>query len=167
MRHYWRKAILKSRQDTTQADSFSFALVACDANSTLSMLSKSPQTKLGWFATHFAFLTTPFKRIGISGWKETGCNGEGVGVPVRDAQHSTDGFWTIDFSLQSFEIRGMAGAANRFVRVEVEPNTAAHAFCESAKIVAGMIVSFSGPVVVDEDGPFLEVHPDPDFKIRA
>jgi hypothetical protein len=166
-RHYWRKAVQQSRRGYLEAESAEQASTACDAAKTLSMLSKKPQDKLGWFATHFAFLTTPFKRLGISGWRETGCTAVGLGVPVRDAQHSTDGFWTIDFNLQSFDIGGSVAEAGRFVRVEVEPKTVAHEVCESTRIIAGMIVRFGGPVVVDADGPFLEVHPDENFKIQA
>ena len=166
-RHYWRKAIQKSRQGRFGAESFELAPTLCDGAKTLGMLSTKPQDKLGWFATHFAFFTTPFKRLGISGWKETGCTAVALGIPVRDAQHSTDGFWTIDFKLQSFDVGEMTAGPDKFVRVEVEPNTEAHRACEGTMVTAGMTVRFGGPVVIDEDGPFLEVHPDQDFKIQV
>jgi hypothetical protein len=166
-RHYWRKAIQQSRQGHFEQESAARVPTVCDAAKTLGMLSMKAQDKLGWFATHFAFLTTPFKRLGISGWKETGCTAAALRVPVRDAQHSTDGFWTIDFKLQSFDVGGTMAGTGRFVRVEVEPNTVAHGVCESTRIVAGMTVRFGGPVVVDEDGPFLEVHPDQDFQVQT
>jgi len=166
-RHYWRKAIEQSRQGRLEAIATERVPTVCDAAKTLSMLSTRPQDKLGWFATHFAFLTTPFKRLGISGWKETGCTTAALGVPVRDAQHSTDGFWTIDFKLRSFDVGGTIAEPDRFVRVEVEPGTVAHGICESTRIIAGMTVRFGGPVVVDEDGPFLEVHPDQDFQVQV
>lgn len=166
-RHYWRKAIQQSRQGHLEQESAERAPTVCDAAKTLGMLSTKAQDRLGWFATHFAFLTTPFKRLGISGWKETGCTAVALGVPVRDAQHSTDGFWTIDFNLQSFDVGGTTAGPDRFVRVEVEPETVAHGVCESTTIIAGMTVRFGGPVVVDEDGPFLEVHPEQDFQIQV
>ena len=166
-RHYWRKAILQPRQGQLEAESSARVPTICDAARTLGMLSTKAQDKLGWFATHFAFLTTPFKRLGISGWKETGCTAVALGIPVRDAQHSTDGFWTIDFKLQSFDVGGTMAGPDRFVRVEVEPETRAHDVCEKTKIIADMAVRFGGPVVIDEDGPFLEVHPDQDFEIQV
>ena len=78
--------------------------VVGDAAGTVALLSREPQVALGWFSRFIAFLTTPFKRIGISGWRETGCAGEGGGSPVRDAQHSTDGFYTIDVALAALTV---------------------------------------------------------------
>ena len=78
IRHYWRKHLEEHEPARTRA-------VACDAAGTVALLSKEPQEALGWFSRFIAFLTTPFKRIGISGWRETGCGGEGSGRPVRDA----------------------------------------------------------------------------------
>jgi hypothetical protein len=133
------------------------------------MLSAAPQGELSWFDRTIAFLTTPFKFLGISGWKETGCEAEARGIPVRDAQHSTDGFWTIDVRLE--ELRIGTAAANldspKFIRLEVEPETKAHAVCAATAVREGMPLAFGGAVVVDTDGPFLEVHPEDDFRIVA
>jgi hypothetical protein len=133
------------------------------------MLSQQPQKALSWFDRAFAFLTTPFKFLGISGWKETGCDAEASGRPVRDAQHSTDGFWTIDVALASFSIGASApdSVPSKFIRVEVEPGTAAHSVCAARRITASTDIGFGGPVVVDTDGPFLEVHPDEDFRVLS
>ena len=54
----------------------------------------------------------------------------------------------------------------RYVRLEVEPDTNAHAVCASTPVTAGMGLDFGGAVVVDTDGPFLEVHPEDDFHIE-
>ena len=118
-KHYWRQALRRARPER-------FAAVVCDAAKTIGMLSPSPQKPLSWFDRFVAFLTTPFKFLGISGWKETGCSADAVGRPVRDAQHSTDGFWTIDVALAAFAIGGSAADPTppRFVRVEVEPQAA-------------------------------------------
>lgn len=164
-RHYWRRAIRMSRVDTLGIDALGPS--TCDAQRTLSMLSDEPQKRLGWFSRVIGFLTTPFKHVGISGWRETGCFARAVGVPVRDAQHSTDGFWTIDVSVRSFEIGEEVAPPGRFLRVEVEPGTNAHEVCESTKIAAGTVVQFGGAVVVDTDGPFLEIHPEDEFSIRV
>ena len=142
------------------------ALVRCDAGRTLAMLSVAPQPPLGWFSRTFASVFTPFKRLGISGWKQTGCTAVAVGLAVRDAQHSTDGFWTIDVALDSFAIDGQPAAGVRFIRIEVEPHTTAHDVCEAAAIRRGSVLHFGGRVLIDTDGQgFLEVHPDRDFTV--
>ncbi|HEY6221945.1 MAG TPA: hypothetical protein VIX13_05355 [Candidatus Eisenbacteria bacterium] len=157
IRHYWRKSLAPLR----------IAAPACDPAGTLAMLSREPQTALCLLARALAFLTTPFKRLGISGWRETGCDSEGHGTPVRGAQHSTDGFWTIDVRLSAFTTGGSPADlfAPGFLRLEIEPGTAAHAICAERAIGPGMELEFGGAVVVDEDGPFLEVHPDRQFGI--
>ena len=161
-KHYWRQALRRARPER-------FAAVVCDAAKTIGMLSPSPQKPLSWFDRFVAFLTTPFKFLGISGWKETGCSADAAGRPVRDAQHSTDGFWTIDVALAAFAIGGSEAEPTppRFVRVEVEPRTRAHAVCAAHRITPQTSLAFGGPVVIDTDGPFLEVHPDDDFRIEA
>ena len=160
VRHYWRRRLKQVAPE-------SIAPVVCDAAGTLGMLSKEPEPKLSCFDRSIAFLTTPFKRLGISGWKETGCDAVAAGRPVRDAQHSTDGFWTIDVRLDSFTIGAASqdpGRAN-YIRVEVEPDTAAHDVSAQTQIREGMPIAFGGAVVIDTDGPFLEVHPEEDFRI--
>ncbi len=163
IRHYWRRSLRRVKPEHFAATP------ACDAAGTIAMLSRQPQPPISWFGRFIAFLTTPFKFLGISGWKETGCAAEAVGLPVRDAQHSTDGFWTIDIALETFRIGAMAAdpAPLRFVRIEVEPDTAAHAVCASTPIGPLARLSFGGAVVIDTDGPFLEVHPEEDFRITA
>ena len=159
-KHYWRRQALDRRPGT-------LAPVACDGPGTLRMLSTKPQPPLSWFDRFIAFLTTPFKFLGISGWQETGCEAQARGRPVRDAQHSTDGFWTIDLRLEAFAI-GDASAdppGPMFVRLEVEPDTQAHAVCAATAVREGMELVFGGAVVVDTDGPFLEVHPEDNFRI--
>ena len=161
-RHYWRRRVRESRPER-------FAAAACDARATIGRLSRQPQPALSLFDRLIAFLTTPFKFLGISGWQETGCEAKASGRPVRDAQHSTDGFWTIDVALDAFAI-GEAPAdlsTPWYVRLEVEPDTKAHAVCAASPITEGMELAFGGAVVVDTDGPFLEVHPEEDFRIQT
>lgn len=160
VRHYWRKRV---REALPEMDA---AAPPCDAAGTLGMLSASPQPGLSWFDRAIAFLTTPFKRLGLSGWKETGCEGRGGGAPVRDAQHSTDGFWTIDVALDRFSIGPLPGDLSRprYLRLEIEPGTAAHEVCAASPPRSGTGISFGGAIVIDTDGPFLEIHPDRDFQ---
>jgi hypothetical protein len=159
-RHYWRHRLRQAAPERFEA-------LPCDAPGTIGMLSAQPQAALSCFGRAIAFLTTPFKRLGISGWKETGCDAVATGRPVRGAQHSTDGFWTIDVRLESFAIgaAGLDPGRERYLRLEVEPKTAAHEVCAANRVLAGALLSFGGAVVIDTDGPFLEVHPEEDFRI--
>ncbi len=161
IRHYWRRSIRRARPER-------FAVPPpCDAAATIDALSPRPQPPLSWFSRAVAFLTTPFKFLGVSGWKETGCSARALGRPVRGAQHSTDGFWTIDVELAAFAV-GPASAdlsVPRYLRLEVEPGTSAHAVCAAQAIGSRDELSFGGAVVVDTDGPFLEVHPEEDFRV--
>jgi hypothetical protein len=161
-KHYWRREVRDKRPER-------FAAPACDAQGTIAKLSTAPQGKLSWFDRFVAFLTTPFKFLGVSGWKETGCEAKARGRPVRDAQHSTDGFWTIDVALEAFAIAANPADLSkpRCVRLEVEPETRAHGVCAETPVLAGMEIDFGGAVVLDTDGPFLEVHPEDDFRIVA
>lgn len=158
IRHYWRKELQANAPISARA-------VACDAAGTVAMLSREPQEALGWFSRFVAFLTTPFKRLGVSGWKETGCAGEGSGRPVRDAQHSTDGFYTLDVAVEKLTIGSEAAPAGRYLRLEVEPGTRAHEVCAETPVAKGMLVTFGGALVIDTDGPFLEIHPDKEFGV--
>ena len=160
-RHLWYHA---GRRRTARTGRALLVPRSCDARRTMAMLSRAPQESLGWFSRWIAFLTTPFKFLGISGWTDTGCAARGSGCPVRDSQHSTDGFWTIDVELDSFVLgESRHEGERRFLRLEIEPGTRAHEVCSERRIPAGAALSFGGPVVVDTDGPFLELHPDNDF----
>jgi len=162
VRHYWRKQL--------SADSARpLAAPPCDAAAAIARLSLDAQPALSWFDRAIAFLTTPFKRLGISGWQETGCTASGRGVPVRDAQHSTDGFWTIDVALSEFAIGPLAAdpVQPHFLRLEIEPGTLAHRTCAALPLLVGMPLSFGGAIVIDTDADFLEIHPDEDFLIEG
>ena len=88
---------------------------------------------------------------------------------MRDAQFSTDGFWTIDVALSDFGIGARKADLSRplFLRLEVEPDTRAHAVCEAREVRKGDAVSFGGAIVIDRDADFLEIHPDADFAVSA
>ena len=167
-RHLWYHA---GKRRTARTGRALLVAHACDAPRTIAMLSREPQESVGWLSRWIAFLTTPFKFLGISGWTDTGCAARGSGSPVRDAQHSTDGFWTIDVELAEFWIGPRLATRDpildspRFLRLEIEPGTRAHEICERNPVAAGAAFSFGGPVVVDTDGPFLELHPDSDFAV--
>jgi hypothetical protein len=159
-KHYWRRRLREKRPEA-------LGRTVCNPLETIARLSGKPQGALTWFDRWIALLTTPFKFCGISGWTETGCEARAAGRPVRAAQHSTDGFWTIDVQLERFAIGPDPADLTepRYIRVEVEPGTTAHDICAATRVLAGMALAFGGAVVVDTDGPFLEVHPEMDFRI--
>ena len=160
VRHLWYH-----RQNRTGwRDAFA-AAAPCDPVRTIARLSAVPQPELGWFARAVAWFTTPFKFLGVSGWVDTGCAGSGSGRLVRDAQHSTDGFWTVDVALEEFAIAAFGAPPGRFLRLEFEPETGAHRVCSERRLSADERIRFGGPVVIDTDGPFLEMHPDGDFAV--
>lgn len=139
----------------------------CRAGRTVRLLSRRPEEKLDALDKVSAILTTPFKQAGVSGWKDTGCNAEGVGVAVREAQQSAPNFWTVDVRLAKLDIGGVAAPDDRYLRIEIWPKTRAHAVAESGRLRKGTRIAFSGPVVIDEDGPFLEVHPDEGLRVLS
>lgn len=136
-----------------------------DQNYVVQHLSTKEQKALNWFDEDIAFFTTPFKRLGISGWTHTGCSAGGKGRPVRPAQHSTDGFWTIDVEVISLAVASNHGTAQvirptgAYLRLEVEPGNSAHDVCAHRHPQHSDIVCFQGEVLIDRDGPFYEVHP--------
>src|SRR5262249_42442101 len=121
---------------------------------------------LSWFDRMIAIVSTLFKRAGISGWSPTGCVALARGAAVRDAQHSTDGFWTIDIRLSDLTIGDRSAPPDRFLRVEVEPGTAAHEVCARSRILEGARLEVGGEVVIDNaPPPFPEIHPDDQFEV--
>ncbi len=115
-----------------------------------------------------AFIATPFKEAGISSWVTTGCIGTATGSPVRSAQHSTDGFWTIDIKLDSLtatdrSVQGYSwplNAGNRYVRLEVEPinGSQSHAYCDSHPVFYKLMTA--GAIWIDNDQEtWPELHP--------
>ena len=137
-----------------------------DANYIVRHLSTKPNEALKDFDEWIAFLSTPCKRLGIQGWTETGCSAAGYGKPVRDAQWSTDQFFTIDVEVLTLAVASRKETVTmpkttepRYVRLEVEPGTRAHSVCVRDRPTANDTIGFKGVVLIDRDGPFYEVHP--------
>jgi LysM domain len=135
---------------------------SCNVQGTLSSLSVAPVATLGEIDEDIAPLTTMFKCLGIEGWLNTGCEAVGRGHPVREAQHSQDGFWTIDLALEDLQIQGQHANAGRFLRLEIRPNRPAHGVASQHLFTAADDICFGGPVLIDK-GKWLEVHPVADF----
>src|SRR5262249_43245712 len=113
-------------------------------------------------------ISTPLKRLGIQGWVDTGCNATATGVAIRDAANSTDQFWTIDLRLDKFTAGGASYVGPnppRFLRIEVEPGTAAHG---DAFVRKGQHVSVHGHVLVDthHGEQLIEIHPNDPMSIN-
>ena len=141
----------------------------CDPASVLAMLDSAPQPQLGWIARKLGAVTTPWKRRGISGWRQTYCMAEASGALVRDAQRSTDGFWTFDLHLTEIRIDSVSSwPACRFIRIEVEPRTYAETVVRADPPRRGDVLNVRGVVVIDTDRhQFLEIHPDSGLIIVA
>jgi LysM domain len=135
---------------------------SCDVVGTLASLSRAPVATLGEVDIDVAPLTTLFKCLGIEGWLDTGCEAVGSGRPVREAQLSNDGFWTIDVALDNFQIQGKPGDHGRYIRLEVRPNRPAHSITDHHLFTHDDHICFGGPVLIDK-GKWLEVHPIADF----
>lgn len=139
----------------------------CHAAHTLRRLLTKPQEGLDSVDIVTSVLTTPFKKLGLSGWKDTGCDATVVGVPVREAQASTGGHYTIDLRILKLEINGKESKPGRYLRIEILDGTKAKEVAARSKITPASKVSVGGPVVVDTDGPFLEIHPGSEFRVSS
>jgi hypothetical protein len=132
----------------------------CNGKWVIDRLGDHPEDKLDSFSKAVGMASTPLKNLGFGGWVNTGCQATAQGWAVRDAQYSTDGFWTIDVRLKEFIVGGRRLASNqqKFVRIEVEPNTPAHV---KAKVRANQLIKFSGRVLIDthHNEELIEVHP--------
>ncbi len=132
----------------------------------LNNLDRQPKDALTWIDEELAFFVTPvFKRFfHIESWNDTGYIADGRGRPVRDAQYSTDGFWTVDTQIEFIRIEGNVRWSRNpllyYIRLEVEPGTWAH---QSVRGQGGIrkneYIAFQGPVLWDHNMSFLEVHP--------
>jgi hypothetical protein len=133
----------------------------CNARWVLNHLGTRSEPSLSAFDRDSGFFTTPLKRLGFGGWVDTACFAVASGAPVRTAQHSTDGFWTIDIRLRSMTIRGQDAGSGRFVRIEVEPGTPAHRVVARRPPRRGEALLFQGRVLIDthHGEELIEVHP--------
>ena len=143
----------------------------CNADWVINHLGHQAEPKLGAAEVGPGIATTPIKRLGFGGWVDTGCRGQATGWAFRNAQWSTDKFWTIDMRVHSFVIssrelkRDLSG--KRFVRIEVEPGTPAH---RAANVRTNQFIRVEGIVLIDthHGEELIEIHPhDPIVATRA
>jgi len=122
-----------------------------------------PSRLLGAASTPAKYISSIFD--GYGAWEPTGCDGVGIGRPVREAQLSTDGLWTIDVAISDFDIQGTQAPPGRYIRLEVFPNTNAHDSIAGHTPTSADIIRFRGPMMWDKDTDsdhphgHMEVHP--------
>jgi hypothetical protein len=142
---------------------------SCNVPWLVSWFSTSKQGQLTWFDELTGFISTPFKKMDISGWTETGCKAVAQGYPVNRIGHSTDGLYTLDLKITSVSIEGTnePSLPGHFIRVEFEPHNRAHENVATAAQCLNpstdVLVQVGGVVKIDEDGPFLEIHPNDSY----
>lgn len=124
--------------------------------------------ELNWLDRNIAFLTTPLKHLGISGWDDLHHDACAHGKVVQST-HSNDGFQTIDliFSEEggSFTVKNANGVYENginvippcYMRVEIFPSVLEN-MLTSAIPGVGQWATICGKLMWDEDG-HLEIHP--------
>jgi hypothetical protein len=142
----------------------------CNPQEQLNRLMNVPKRTLGDGDRLAGLILTPAKYIssifdGIGAWEPTGCDAVGFGVPIRDAQISTDGLWTVDVQLLEFDIQGLKAGPGRFIRLEIIPGVPAHASASAHNPRPSDVIRFGGPMIWDKDSDsdhphgHMEVHP--------
>lgn len=142
----------------------------CDAPRQIARFMTVSKPRLKPIDRDSGFITTPLKYLstafdGPHAWERTGCSAVGFGYPVREAQHSTDGFYTIDVGITELWVGTFRVPAGRYVRLEVIPGTAAHRSLKDRRPQPWDLIRFSGPLVWDKDTDnchpdgHMEVHP--------
>ncbi len=118
------------------------------------LLRRDANRPLHWWQTKPAFLFTPFKRLGVSGWRDYCLSASFTGEVVQSI-HSTDGFQTVDFRIRRSAIENWA--EGKFIRVEIMPSV----HCPLAKSMKpGDRYTIKGELVWDCDAEgWLEIHP--------
>ena len=122
-----------------------------------------PSRLLGAATTPAKYLSSLFD--GYGAWELTGCDGVGIGRPIREGQISTDGLWTVDVAITDFDIQGVKSPPGRYIRLEIFPGVPAHDSVANHTPTAADVIRFRGPMVWDKDKdsdhPYghMEMHP--------
>jgi LysM repeat protein len=142
----------------------------CNPAEQIGRLMTVPKNTLGDGDRVAGYISTPAKYLsslfdGTSAWEPTGCNGVGIGKPIRRAEQSLDGLWTIDLELLYFETNGVKSPKKRYLRLEVMPGVDANRSASEHPPVPSDVIGFGGPMMWDKDTdgdhPYghMEVHP--------
>jgi hypothetical protein len=132
---------------------------------------KKKKNPLKWYARYFAFLTTPLKYIGFSGWEDLGVRVRALGH-ITNRQKSSDRFVTVDMTVKEFEVKnpisgnwvnGLPEGPN-YIRMEVRagPRDEAKKKDPPREIPdACNDWAFAGRLMLDRDAQgHLEIHPE-------
>ncbi|HVE70042.1 MAG TPA: hypothetical protein VNI54_01640 [Thermoanaerobaculia bacterium] len=113
--------------------------------------------KIGAIAAALGFLTTPFKRLGILGWRDLDAEVVVTGEVIHSV-HSTDRFLTVDVRITELLADGQPVplTSTRYLRAEVCERDLA--LPKAKWPCPGDRVRIAGRLKWDGDG-FLEVHP--------
>lgn len=145
---------------------------ACNPQQQVDRLMTVPKKTLGDGDRVAGFISTPAKYLssifdGFGAWEPTGCDAVGVGRPIRSSQQSTDGLWTVDLDLISFEVQGVKPPQGKklYIRLEIMPGVDAHRSASDHPPTPNDIIAFGGPMMWDKDtdgdhpSGHMEVHP--------
>jgi hypothetical protein len=139
------------------------SILAADDPGIQANLGGKPAPKVSLLAAVTGFATTPFKCLGIQGWKDYHLQAEARGTMVQH-RVSSDRFLTVDLRLDSLFIDGVPILLSdaKFIRLEIflgKVSVEKSIFAEEAVIVA------EGKFVWDTDGWF-EIHPQKKEDVR-
>jgi hypothetical protein len=147
----------------------------CNPDEQIARLMTVPKKTLGDFDRLAGLFSTPGKYLssvfnGPDGWEPTGCDAVGVGVPVRDAQNSTDGIWTVDVAIQELDVQTHKAPPGRYVRLEIKPGSPASRSANQHPPTPNDLIGFAGPMIWDKDKdgehPYghMEIHPQAEIR---
>ena len=146
----------------------------CNPQEQINRLMTKPKQTLDDFSRLAGLGSTPVKYLlsavngvvgGKGGWESTGCDAVGVGRPIRDAQSSSDEFWTVDVELAQLRIEDKSSGPGRFIRLEIRPGYDSSRSANRHPPTPRDYIGFKGPLIWDRDTDgdhpdgHLEMHP--------
>jgi hypothetical protein len=139
-------------------------LAGPNASAILTRLRRKPCPKISFLSSVTAVGTTPFKCLGIQGWKDYGLNAAARGVVVQH-RISSDGLMTVDLRLLSLAVDQVAIPilGPRYIRLEIYLGKVS--VNRSLLRQPGTIIRADGKLVWDTDGWF-EIHPQKSGDVR-
>jgi len=134
-----------------------------DAVDAVRLLRREPYQELTASEEWMALFTTPFKCLGLNGWRRYHFRVWAVGI-VENAATSWDGLRTVDLRIELFSGGTPADSdvCPRFIRAEIVRRVWKHL---RRRICRGDRVRIEGELHWDGHG-FLEVHPSKDADVR-
>ena len=142
----------------------------CNPPEQMARLMTIPKKTLDDVSRILGAASTPLKYLSsifgsYDAWEPTGCDGVGIGRPVREAQLSTDGLWTVDVAISDLDVQGAKAPPGRYIRLEIFPGLEAHSSVADHTPTSSDVIRFRGPMVWDKDTDgdhphgHMEIHP--------